>query len=506
MNPIRPITQAVRNYFNFRGRASRSEFWWLFVIVLFLEALFIIWQQEKSPLLILGFLKAPFKFVTLLPFVHLVLLPIATVRRLHDTDRSAKWLFVLLGTILGWLAFTIGFGMALSSVYTSETGTDITLLDIVFLMYVATLLLLLLPLAGEIAMLIILSLPGTKGANRYGPDPLLIQNRGHARDSNVATPDETRPSPGDLRRKITRKIIPALLVILIASTLWFVLCGREAKLAEISSGNNHVCGIKQDGSPVCWGFSVKYHKHGPQYGQHQPPKGQKFTQISSGLFHTCALRMDGSPLCWGHDRFGESTPPPGEIFTDISSSQSHTCALKPDGTPVCWGENEHGQSSPPPSETFTTIQSGGLHNCALRQDGTPVCWGVGPEHRGSNNGQADPPRGEKFTAITAGGSHSCGLKKDGSPVCWGNDDKGQATVPNTDPLMAISAGRSHTCALRQDGSPVCWGGDKSGWTAGKSDPPTHDTFVAVSSGIDHTCALRQDGTPVCWGAYERNLP
>ena len=498
MNPIRPITQAVRNYFNFRGRASRPEFWWLFLIVLLLEALFIVWQQEKFPLLVLHFLKSPLKFLTLLPLVHLVFLLAPTVRRLHDTDRSAKWPLILMVTFTGWMVITYIATPPNTSHLIPRLGPAFSFRFVPIQ--------LLLPIAGEIAMLIMLSLPGTKGDNRHGPDPLLIQNRGHAKDSNVASPNKIGPNPSELRRTITRKIIPALLVVLIASTLWFILCGREAKLVEISSGNNHVCGLKQDGSPVCWGFSVKYHKYGPQYGQHQPPEGQKFTQISSGLFHTCALRMDGSPLCWGHDRFGESTPPPGEIFTDISSSQSHTCALKPDGTPVCWGKNEHGQSSPPPSETFTTIQSGGLHNCALRQDGTPVCWGVGPEHRGSNNGQADPPRGEKFTAITAGGSHSCGLKKDGTAVCWGDDEQGQTQVSATEPLMAISAGGDHTCALKQDGSPVCWGDERNGWYPRKSDPPTHETFVAISSGRDHTCALRQDGTPVCWGAYERNLP
>ena len=289
MNPIRPIAQAVRNYFNFRGRASRSEFWWLFLIVLLLEALFIIWQQEKFPLLILGFLKSPLKFLTLLPLIHLVLLPIATVRRLHDTDRSAKWLLVLVGLVLVWPAsFLTPVSWLGDSLDYPSTGV-----------FLAIVIWFLLPIIVEIAMLIILSLPGTKGTNRYGPDPLLIQNRGRAGDSNVASPDQTCPQPRNIRRTITRKIIPALLVILIASTLWLVFCGREAKLAEISSGNNHVCGIKQDGSPVCWGFSVKYHKHGPQYGQHQPPKGQKFTQISSGLFHTCALRMDGTPICWG---------------------------------------------------------------------------------------------------------------------------------------------------------------------------------------------------------------
>ena len=498
MNPIPPIAQAVRNYFNFKGRASRSEFWWLFVIVLFLEALFIAWQQEKFPLLILGFLKAPFKFVALLPFVHLVLLSTATVRRLHDTDRSAKWPFILMGAFMGWLVIT-------SIPIPPNTSYLIPRLGIAF-SFVLVSIQLLLPIAVEIVILIMLSLPGTKGANRYGPDPLLIQNREHARDSNVATPDETCPPPRNIRRTITRKIIPALLVIVIASTIWFLLCGREAKLVEISSGNNHVCGIKQDGSPECWGFKVKYHKYGPQYGQHRPPKGQKFTQISSGLFHTCALRMDGTPICWGHEKDALSSPPPGETFIAISTGETHACALRADQTPVCWGTDDLGESSPPQGEAFTAISSGGLHTCALRQDGAPVCWGGGSKLLGWNMGQADPPSGEKFTAITAGGSHSCGLREDRSAVCWGNDEQGQSSVPTTEPLMAISAGGAHTCALRQNGSPVCWGDERNGWYPGKSDPPTHETFVAISSGTDHTCALRQDGTPVCWGAHERNLP
>ena len=116
-------------------------------------------------------------------------------------------------------------------------------------MFLAIVIWFLLPTIVELAMLIILSLPGTKGANRYGPEPLLIQNREHAEHSNVATPDQTCPQPRNIRRTITRKIIPALLVIVITSTLWFVLCGRDAKLVEISSGDNYVCGIKQDGIP-----------------------------------------------------------------------------------------------------------------------------------------------------------------------------------------------------------------------------------------------------------------
>ena len=100
MNPIRPIAQAVRNYFNFRGRASRSEFWWLFLIVLLLEALLIVWEHQKFPFRILSRLGPELEFFTLLPLVHLIFMLAPTVRRLHDTDRSAKWLLVLVGLVL----------------------------------------------------------------------------------------------------------------------------------------------------------------------------------------------------------------------------------------------------------------------------------------------------------------------------------------------------------------------------------------------------------------------
>ena len=47
-------------------------------------------------------------------------------------------------------------------------------------------------------------------------------------------------------QKSHQKIIPALLVILIASTLWLIFCGREAKLMDISSGANHVHGDSKE--------------------------------------------------------------------------------------------------------------------------------------------------------------------------------------------------------------------------------------------------------------------
>ncbi len=262
------------------------------------------------------------------------------------------------------------------------------------------------------------------------------------------------------------------------------------KFTQISSGSNHICALRADGSPICWGSDNKY-------GQESPPWDERFTAISSGHLYTCALRADGSPACWGSDEDGKASPPTDESFTAISSGGWYTCALRADGSPVCWGDDRDGESSPPDGETFILISSGSSHACALRNDGSPVCWGS------DWDGQASPPTGEKFTTISSGSNHTCALRADGSPVCWGDnlnlyDDEfvGQASPPQDEKFTAISSGSSHTCALRDDGSPVCWGSHRT--LGGQASAPTDEKFIAISSGGFFTCALRADGSHLCW--------
>ncbi len=104
----------IERYNTFTGRASRDEFWWfvLFVLLVWIAAN-VIDAALGSPLL-----QLVVSLALLVPWLAVV------VRRLHDADRS------------GWWA-----------------------------------LLLLLPVIGLIALIVIGLKPGTAGENRFGPAP-----------------------------------------------------------------------------------------------------------------------------------------------------------------------------------------------------------------------------------------------------------------------------------------------------------------------------------------------
>ncbi|MEC8827965.1 MAG: DUF805 domain-containing protein [Actinomycetota bacterium] len=82
-------------YAEFRGRASRAEYWWFILADAMLMVVFLVLGQAS--LLIVFF------FVVIVPKLSV------TVRRLHDTNRSGWWL--PLGLIPTPLVFVILFFM-----------------------------------------------------------------------------------------------------------------------------------------------------------------------------------------------------------------------------------------------------------------------------------------------------------------------------------------------------------------------------------------------------------
>lgn len=89
--------KAFENYFNFKGRARRKEFWFfvlfqLIILILIYIIQFVLFyeffdeiEKKYDAYILLEF----FILITLIPFLSV------TVRRLHDTGSSGFWLIAL---------------------------------------------------------------------------------------------------------------------------------------------------------------------------------------------------------------------------------------------------------------------------------------------------------------------------------------------------------------------------------------------------------------------------
>jgi uncharacterized membrane protein YhaH (DUF805 family) len=111
---------AMRRYFDFKGRSTRGQFW-LFTLAFVIMAL-VAWVLDSS--LLGSSPEEPGFFRPALYLTHFVPSLAVNVRRLHDTDRSGWW--VLVGII---------------------------------------------PIFGQVMMIIWLCAGSTPGANRFGDQP-----------------------------------------------------------------------------------------------------------------------------------------------------------------------------------------------------------------------------------------------------------------------------------------------------------------------------------------------
>lgn len=116
------IACATTNYFNFKDRAPRSEYWLFALLVTVLTIVFSlidIGAGTYNTEIGYGTISGIFTLLVFIPSLA------AAARRLHDTNRSGFWLLI---------SFV--------------------------------------PLIGIIWLLVLLVLKGSEGDNRFGPDPL----------------------------------------------------------------------------------------------------------------------------------------------------------------------------------------------------------------------------------------------------------------------------------------------------------------------------------------------
>lgn len=153
MSPIDWAKRPLQRYANFKDRAPRAEYWWFYLA--YIVALFVAMLIDGA----LGFGGEGGMGVGplyILLALGLIIPSIAvTVRRLHDTNRSGWWI------LLPVLPYAIVIAMMLTAgAAGSPTG-----------MLAGAGLGMILVFAAVIAFIIFMILPGTKGPNRFGPDP-----------------------------------------------------------------------------------------------------------------------------------------------------------------------------------------------------------------------------------------------------------------------------------------------------------------------------------------------
>ena len=146
------IKTCFQKYIDFSGRASRSEYWWFFLFTLIVRIL-TGWIPG------VGFVVT---LVLLLPSLS------ATVRRLHDTNRTGWWLLMPIGITIA----AVVVGVILSFVVGPFLGVGIAVLG---------------SIAGFVSLLMFLVQPGDPQPNQYGPNPLL-QGTGGAEFGGAGNP------------------------------------------------------------------------------------------------------------------------------------------------------------------------------------------------------------------------------------------------------------------------------------------------------------------------------
>ena len=183
MSPVQSVISVILNSVNFRGRARRSEFWWFFLAAFvstasLTAAMLLLAWKDAVPLMLAIAVIAAFPLALQLPVSSVA------VRRLHDADRSGRWIiapvaFFLVESVimaLGWVllqGFFGGWGWGDFLDMESDPKLWLGRLSLgLFIMGQLGNFLTLATVVAWIVPLVFLAMPGTRGPNRYGPDPL----------------------------------------------------------------------------------------------------------------------------------------------------------------------------------------------------------------------------------------------------------------------------------------------------------------------------------------------
>ena len=267
-----------------------------------------------------------------------------------------------------------------------------------------------------------------------------------------------------------------------------VQIGTLSNWSDVSGGNNHVLGLKTDGTLWAWGFNGNGELGQSDLTSRSSPVQigtlTTWNKISAGSNHSLAIKTDGTLWSWGRGGSGEGgrnnltgVSSPVQVGTltnwsNVSAGGYYSIALKSDGTLWAWGINAFGQlgtnntttySSPVQVGTLNTwskIDSGRdtgslqfAYSLAIKTDGTLWAWGL------NTSGQLGYTQ-EFTTSLSspvqlgiwtswdkiavnefASNQFSHAIKTDGTLWAWGSNSSGQLGINvATSPVSPVQVG------------------------------------------------------------------
>lgn len=156
----------TQNYFNFKGRARRREYWgiWLFnnLIALAISVIGrLLSDTDAGVFSMLSSMNLTWTVISVLwSIVGFFPQASATVRRLHDKGYSGKWYLgvFFLSVVFVTLSFVVGFSLLMNG---RQLNGMLVLFGLIGLLFIVL----------AIFIFILLLLDGDKTENKYGPSP-----------------------------------------------------------------------------------------------------------------------------------------------------------------------------------------------------------------------------------------------------------------------------------------------------------------------------------------------
>lgn len=320
---------------------------------------------------------------------------------------------------------------------------------------------------------------------------------------------------------------------------------------QVSTSDQHVCIVDEAGALWCWGTELggALGSLGDQREPLQLDPENTYRQVAAALQQTCGIRTDGTSVCWGqaynngpNPVLGKPRVPtvlaPDVRFAQLALGNGHGCAVAEDGTLWCWGTGEDGQlgagdairrSQTPvrvgDADNWRAVTVALAHSCALNAAREVWCWGhnynatLGSRTYGVTLTPTALAPEQTFVDLSMYSEGGCAVTQAGELWCWGRSGNSLPAGTEVRPSRIgvhsdwtrVRLGPAAGCGLRGDGALWCWGNNyderlgPSNLSNSQREPfAVHPQlrFKSVSFGLYASCGIDVSGGLHCWGSND----